>query len=104
MGTVSKSVHSKTPLPPPPTLFLRFSRDSLQWTGFTSIQNLALFLSTVGVFALFSVSQTTWMRPQAPGGKFWFERDWRLGWGLRWHVWFMIRMSSSRELFMGPGR
>ncbi|KAE9368522.1 hypothetical protein N431DRAFT_547495 [Stipitochalara longipes BDJ] len=71
-------------------IFSRFSRASLQWTGFTSLRRLILFLSTVVIFALFSMSQTTWMRPQAPGGKFWFETNWWLGWGLRWHVWLMI--------------
>lgn len=78
---------------PPPMMFSRFRRASLQWTGFTSVQSFVLFVGTVGVFALFSMSQATWMRPQAPGGKFWFERTWWLGWGLRWHAWVMIRMS-----------
>jgi hypothetical protein len=97
MGTESESLSSKHPLsspsPLPQNLISRTIRASLQWTGFTSLQSLGLFISTMGVFALFSMSQATWMRPQAPGGKFWFERTWWLGSGLKWHAWLMIRMS-----------
>lgn len=103
MGTSSKPPSSKSPSPSPSpthsTIFSRWSSASLQWTGFTSHQNLLLFLGTVGVFAIFSMSQTTWMRPQAPGGKFWFERSWRLGWGLKWHAWLMIGMCSPFSSF-----
>jgi hypothetical protein len=102
MGSQSEPPSSKFTLTPPPpptrTIISRISQASLQWTGFASLQNLLLFLSTVGVFALFSMSQTTWMRPQAPGGKFWFEGTWWLGWGLKWHAWLMIRMSLLSHL------
>jgi hypothetical protein len=71
------------------------ARKLQQWTGFEQTKSLVLFFFTVGMFFLFSVSQTTWLRPQATGGEYWFERDRALGLAMRVHVWSSIREFSG---------
>ena len=66
------------------------------WTGFKGKGSLVGWMLTVGVFALFAVSQMTRLRLQAPGGRYWFEGEkgeW-LGFCLRVHVWGSIRKIS----------
>ena len=70
-----------------------------RWTGFKKPGGLVGWLLTVGVFALFAVSQMTWMRLQAPGGRYWFEREEWLGFCLKVHVWCSIRKISSATVF-----
>jgi hypothetical protein len=62
-----------------------------RWTGFKRRGSLVGWVLTVGVFAVFAVSQISWMRLQAPGGRYWFEREEWLGFCLRVHVWCSIR-------------
>jgi hypothetical protein len=67
-----------------------------RWTGFRGKGSLVGWVLTVGVFALFAVSQMTRLRLQAPGGRYWFEGEkgeW-LGFCLRVHVWGSIRKIS----------
>jgi hypothetical protein len=81
----------------------KFYQAPLRWTGFTKPSNLVLFSFTAGVFAIFSafqirtLEQGNWMKPNPPGGPFWFK-DGLLYLVMQLHLWSVIRAYPPRKL------